>query len=340
MWPSRPQFAGLAAVAVALLVSPVRPAAADDDTLRDEAKRLFGSIEAASDLSVNAPVAVLGRTLFWDARISGDGKTACATCHLPEDWGADRRRFSPDARGKMTSRNSQTVFNAMPQTSLRWSGDRKSGAHQAEKSLAGSMGLASAEAVAPVLRRFGYEPAFRAAFPGESDPVSAANYGRALEAYQATLATPAAFDRLLAGDNAALSPPQKAGLKVFINSGCADCHHGPLLGGRSIEKFGVVKDYWTATGSEKRDPGRFEATQDEADRYKFRVPMLRNIARTAPYFHDGSVAKLDEAVQIMAEVQLGDRLGEADAAAVVAFLDALTGDVPKHFAPPTVRVVP
>jgi cytochrome c peroxidase len=128
--------------------------------------------------------------------------------------------------------------------------------------------------------------------------------------------------------------PCSGTLAAFLNNGCADCHDGTLLGGKSIEKFGVAKDYWKATKSEKVDVGRFEATQQEADRYKFRVPMLRNIAKTAPYFHDGSVAKLDEAVQIMADVQFGDRLSDQGAAAIAVFLDALTGEVPSHFSPP------
>lgn len=131
----------------------------------------------------------------------------------------------------------------------------------------------------------------------------------------------------------ALSPRQKEGLRTFIGSGCADCHKGSLLGGTSIRKFGIAKDYWTATGSTRRDAGLFEATQVETDRYRFRVPMLRNIARTAPYFHDGSVGGLAEAVQVMAEVQLGNRLGGAEAEAVVDFLGSLTGGIPAHYGP-------
>lgn len=127
---------------------------------------------------------------------------------------------------------------------------------------------------------------------------------------------------------------QKNGLKLFLSIGCADCHKGKLLGGKSFEKFGVVKDYWLATKSENKDVGRFEATKDEADRYKFRVSMLRNIGKTAPYFHDGSVKTLDEAVKIMGSVQLGMDLSDDDTAAIVAFLNMLTGDVPKNYRAP------
>lgn len=323
----------VAAVAMAG-VGWVLPASGDDQALRAEARLLLGALPDVPGEALDAPDTKLGRTLFWDVRLSLDGETACASCHLAEDWGADRRRYSPDARGKLTARHSQTVFNSMPQSALRWTGDRESGAHQAERSLTGSMGFDSAEEAVAALKRLGYEPEFRAAYPDDAQPVSPANYGRALQAYQATLVTPAPLDRFLDGDDDALTTEQKAGLKSFLHLGCADCHYGELLGGQSIEKFGVFKEYWTVTGSEKQDVGRFEVTGDEADRYKFRVPMLRNIAKTAPYFHDGSVAKLEDAVQIMADVQLGGRLDDQDAAAIVAFFDALTGQVPGHFSPP------
>lgn len=328
------QRIGLAVVAALALGLGMTTAADDDDKLRGEAKKLFGVLKAAPDATLIQSDVTLGRALFWDGRVSGDGKTACASCHAASDWGADRRKLSPDARGKNTTRNSQTVFNATLQPSLRWTGDRKSAEHQAEKSLTGSMGLASAEAVVPLLKACGYEAAFKAAYPKDVEPISPANYAKAIAAYETTLVTPAPFDRFLSGEDGALNAKQKAGLKVFMSSGCADCHRGPLLGGNALKKFGVVKDYWTATKSEKKDPGLSEATKNDADLYKFRVSMLRNIAETAPYFHDGSIADLKEAVQVMADVQLGNRLSDTDASAIVSFLEVLTGDVPKNYGPP------
>lgn len=319
---------------VALTASGAKPSDRHA-ALREEAIATFGRIEAASAEAVRTPLARLGRELFWDPRLSANGRTACASCHSAADGGGDRRRFSPDARGRLTARHSQTVFNAMLQPSLRWTGDRKSGAHQAERSLTGSMGFERADAVVPLLRRHGYEPSFRHAFPSEEDPVTPGNYARALEAYQATLVTPGPFDRYLAGEAGALDATQLRGLELFLSVGCADCHHGRLLGGSRLRKFGVTKDYWLATGSERRDEGLYESTKAEDDRYKFRVPMLRNIAETAPYFHDGSVADLKQAVQVMADVQLGGRLPEAEADALVAFLRSLSGPGPEHYAPPT-----
>ncbi len=307
--------------------------AAKADELRDQAAALFGRIPAGT-VSPESPEAKLGRALFWDTRLSLDGKTACASCHPRGDWGADRRSFSIDARGEATSRHSPTVFNAVSQPTLRWLGDRKTAAQQAEGSLTGSMGFASKEDGVAKIAKLDYLPAFRAAYPQEPEPLSARNYGRALEAYEATLVTPAPFDRFLGGDEGALSEPQKAGLRAFMATGCAGCHNGPLLGGRTFQRFGVVKDYWLETGSKKPDLGRFAMTKKEEDRYVFRVPMLRNVAKTAPYFHDGSVERLDPAVRVMASVQLGRTLDDAAVASIVAFLESLTGDVPAHYAPP------
>mgnify|MGYP001825162169 CR=1 FL=1 len=324
---------GIVAIAAMAISLGATRVLGDDHQLRAEAKGLFGVIEKARGELLETPEVVLGRALFWDERISADGKTSCASCHRVEDYGADRRVVSRRATGKMTSRNSQTVFNATRQPTLRWTGNRKSGAEQAERSLTGSMGLASRDAAVQLLKSLKYEASFRKAYPSEEEPVSTANYGRAIEAYEDTLTTPAAFDGFLAGDDEALSARQKAGLATFIQSGCADCHAGALCGGNSMEKFGVEKEYWIATGSNKVDLGRFDDTQEEADKHVFRVPMLRNIAKTGPYFHDGSVAQLAEAVQVMADVQLGDRLSEDDAADIVEFLRSLTGDVPENFRP-------
>ncbi|HUL92342.1 MAG TPA: cytochrome c peroxidase [Burkholderiales bacterium] len=323
------------AIAGAMLAAGVATAggAKADEALQRQAAALFGRIQPGT-VSAESPQARLGRALFWDTRVSLDGKTACASCHAAGDWGADRRALSIDARAEATSRHSPTVFNSMSQPALRWLGDRKTGADQAEGSLTGSMGFASKQEGVARLAKLDYGVAFRAAYPQDPEPLSARNYGRAIEAYEATLVTPAPFDRFLAGDDGALSGRQKAGLRAFIATGCAGCHNGPLLGGTTFQRFGVAKDYWTETGSKKIDVGRFAATKKEEDRYVFRVPMLRNVAKTAPYFHDGSVDRLDRAVRIMGAVQLGRALDAATVKSIVAFLESLTGDVPAHYAPP------
>jgi len=319
---------------LAFVLALAAGAAHADPALRAQGLQLFGILKPHADAS---PQVELGRELFWDTRLSADGKTACASCHFARDWGADRRRFSPDARGALTSRHSPTVFNAMTQPMVRWLNDRKSGADQAEGSITGSMGFPSKDAGVAKMSELDYLPKFKRAFPQDEKPMSAANYGQAISAYQATLVTPAPFDRFLAGDDRALSERQKAGMRRFIATGCSGCHNGANLGGHMLMKFGVTKDYWTETGSEKPDAGRFAVTKKEEDRYVFRVPMLRNVAKTAPYFHDGSVERLDRAVKIMASVQLGRTLTDTETGEIVAFLGSLTGEVPANYAPPGKR---
>ena len=143
--------------------------------------------------------------------------------------------------------------------------------------------------------------------------------------------TPSPFDSYLNGQSDALSVTARAGLKKFINTGCVMCHSGVGVGGSMYQKFGVAEDYWLATGSTNTDKGRFDVTKDPTDLYVFRVPSLRNVAMTAPYFHDGSVPTLPEAVKVMARVQLGVTLSDGDIRDIVAFLESLTGDLPANF---------
>ena len=320
---------------IALLAAlPFAATAGEDADLRKMAGEMFGRLEAPAPAKVATPEARLGRALFWDTRASLDGKTACASCHPAEDWGADRRRASVDARGDLTSRNSPTIFNTMPLPGLRWLSDRKNGAEQAEGSMTGSMGFKTKDEAVAKLAELKYHDAFKAAYPGEANPLNAKNYGRALQAYQETLVTPSPFDRFLAGDDRAMTERQKAGLRKFIDTGCAGCHDGPQVGGAQLRKFGRNKDYWLETGATKPDVGRFSMTRKEEDKYVFRVAALRNVARTAPYFHDGSVDTLDRAVKIMGRVQLGRELDDNTVSLITAFLESLTGEVPAHYAPP------
>ena len=303
--------------------------------LRGMARSLLGAVSASPDGEIDSAQARLGRALFWDMRLSANGQVACASCHYRENWGSDSRAKSTDARGRPTGRQSQTVFHAMEASAgLRWLADRASGAAQAEGSITGSMGFATPGDIVPVMRRNSYEDLFRAAFPNQPDPVTPANYGLALQAYQSTLRTPAPFDQWLAGDDGAMDERQVRGLQRFIQTGCAGCHNGPLLGGQMLRRFGVVEDYWRHTGSANIDAGLATATRQEADRFVFRVSILRNIANTPPYFHDGSVADLRRATRIMARVQLGLDLGNQALDELVAFQEALTGEMPAHFAPP------
>lgn len=303
--------------------------------LREQARQTFAAISAPATEELQNPLVQLGRMLFWDPRLSLDGRTACASCHLAPQGGADARPQSPTARGGLTRFNSMSVFNAQDASAgLRWLADRASGAEQAIGSLTGSLGFAAPGDVLPLLERHGYAARFDAAYPDTSPALSVANYGAALEAYQRTLRTPSAFDAWLAGDAAALDATQLEGLQHFLELGCAGCHNGALLGGSSLQRFGVFGDYWEWTASARQDTGLMAASGDAADRNRFRVQPLRNVALTAPYFHDGSVANLQDAVAIMAKAQLGRELSATTLAALVAFLESLSGPVPAHYSAP------
>jgi cytochrome c peroxidase len=178
------------------------------------------------------------------------------------------------------------------------------------------------ESEAAVIARLKADPTtvkeFQAAFPSEKDAVTYPNVGKAIGAFERTLMTPSRFDDFLRGDASALSEEEKNGGKLFVETGCATCHNGATIGGMMYQKLGLIKPYPT------KDLGRAEVTKNEADRFIFKVPALRNVAKTAPYFHDGSIKTLPEAVAIMAEYQLGKKLDDAQVQSIVTFLNSLT----------------
>lgn len=279
----------------------------------------------------------LGQRLFFERRASMDGNVGCVHCHLPELQATDGLAKAIGVFGKENPRNAPTMFNVSLQFKQHWRGDRETLEEQAEKSLLGPATFGNpdhATAMAKLKAIPGYTELFAAAFPDDKDPVNQKNWGAAIAAFERTLLTPSRFDAFLAGDANALSTEEQAGLRKFIDLGCARCHNGPGLGGTSFQKFGVVSDYWKETGAAQPDKGRAEVTKSDADLYVFKVPQLRNVAKTAPYFHDGSVADLSRAVKIMGKVQLGVELSDADAQKITAFLGSLTGSVPKNYFAP------
>lgn len=283
----------------------------------------------------------LGRDLFFETRVSTDGKQSCANCHNPSLYGTDALPRSVGNAGRVIPRNAPTVFNTALQFVQHYGGNRVDVEEQAVKALVSALAYGNADFAAAEARLRaipGYRAAFEKAFPGEAEPVTAANWGKAIGAYERVLLTPAPFDRYLRGDVAALPPRARQGLDKFMSYGCAGCHGGVTVGGQMYQKFGLTADYWTLTGSTEiellkgRDKGRFHDTKNEADAFIFKVQQLRNVAVTPPYFHDGSVAKLEDAVRIMAKLQLGRDLTEDDTGDIVAFLESLTGEVPAQFA--------
>jgi cytochrome c peroxidase len=325
----------VAAIALSLTGGPVH--AADPD-LRVQAQALFKALPkemASADNPITPAKTQLGRLLFFETRVSADGTVSCSRCHQPFLYATDALSKPIGAEHRVNPRNSPTVFNAALQVAAHWRGDRKNVEDQATKALTGpaSFGNPNVESAMAKLKAIpAYAPLFAKAFPGETAPMTAENWGKAIGAYERTLVTPSPFDRYLTGDDAALSPAAQAGLREFIQAGCAGCHNGAGVGGGMYQKFGVVEEYWKATGSAQIDKGRFDVTNDPADTYVFKVPSLRNVAMTPPYFHDGSVATLPEAVRVMARVQAGKTLNEEQVARIVTFLESLTGTVPANFA--------
>jgi cytochrome c peroxidase len=303
--------------------------------LAARAKEVFGSLPQPPVLPPE--LVALGQRLFFETRVSADGRVGCVTCHLPARWGTDGLPKSKGAFGRDNPRNAPTVFNAAYQFAEHWRADRDSVEDQARRALLGkpSFGLDSNEqAVQRLTELPGMPEAFRRAFPQSESPVTVENWGTAIGAYERTLTTPAALDAFMAGDPNALSARAQAGLATFLDVGCAGCHAGPLLGGRFTRVFGKVSEYAPLTHSDPVDQGRFDVTHEAADRFVFKVPPLRNVEKTGPYFHDGSVAALPAAVEIMAQTQLGTALSPSQVEDIVAFLASLTGNVPQTFAAP------
>jgi cytochrome c peroxidase len=270
--------------------------------------------------------------LFFESRISVDGTVSCAKCHPFSLYAADGLRKSIGNRCLENPRNAPTVLNAAGQIAQHWIGNRADVEDQARQSVVGpaSFGMPSAAEVEKRLKEIsGYAILFERAFPGDKSPVSVENLALAIGAYERTLVTPSPFDDFLAGRQDALDARAKKGLRAFLELGCATCHSGPYIGGRMFRKLGLVEPYAKHTQSETLDEGRYAVTNDEADRFVFKVAGLRNVSRTPPYFHDGSVDDLEKAAWVMGKVQLGKDLSGEELGDIRAFLDSLTGKVPE-----------
>ena len=329
----------IAASIVAVFAAAPVAGKADDATLLNQAREIFKPLPkdmGVPDLPLTKPRIELGRMLFFDPRFTIDANMSCATCHLPGLYGMDGLAKSIGVRQRPHPRNAPTILNSALSI-IHWRGDRESVEDQVIKALASPItnGLPDERAVLDRFARIpDYAPLFKAAFPDDAAPMTMQNMAKAIGAYERTLVTPSPFDAYLAGDVNALSPAARSGLERFMSTGCVACHAGVGVGGSMFGKFGVLENYWKATGSQPIDKGRFDVTNSPDDLYIFRVPSLRNVAMTAPYFHDGSVAALSEAVRIMARIQLGVTLPDADTQEIVAFLESLTGELPPNFTVP------
>lgn len=292
-----------------------------------EIKAMFGSMPremTSPDNPITPEKVALGRMLYYDDRLSANGTISCNSCHVLDEYGVDGLPTSPGHDGSLGTRNSPTVFNAANHIAQFWDGREPTVEAQAKGPVLNPVehGLAAAEDVDAILQGIPeYAPLFAAAFPGEDQPATFDNMALAIGAFERKLVTRGKWDRWLVGDGTALNVQEKRGLDTFIEIGCTTCHMGPNLGGNLYQKMGLLKPYETA------DLGRFDATGNEADKYFFKVPSLRNIAETGPYLHDGSIEDLGEVVEIMADHQLGKTVTPEQTADMVAFMTALTGKI-------------
>ncbi len=293
----------------------------------------FKALPAHMNLKADAFTALrvdLGRRLYFDKRLSKNHDISCNSCHGLDTFGVDGEQFSLGHKKQRGGRNSPSVYNAAGHLAQFWDGRAPSVEEQAKGPVLNpvEMAMASEGAVLKVLKSIpGYVKAFKAAFPNDAHGgLSYDNMGVAIGAFERKLLTPSPWDKYIEGQADALTDTQKKGLRDFLETGCHACHNGAYMGGSSYQKLGALTPW-----PNQADQGRFGLSKNPADKMMFKVASLRNVAKTAPYFHDGSVKELSEAVRLMAEHQLGQKLSAEKNARIVSFLNALTGELPQNY---------
>ncbi|WP_177431818.1 cytochrome-c peroxidase [Suttonella ornithocola] len=286
----------------------------------------------------DAAKVALGKELFYDTRLSKNNNQNCASCHELSDkgYGTDLAPTSTGSLGSLGVRNSPTVYNSVFNFTQFWDGRAAHLAEQAQGPVVNPIEMSMAnwdEAAAKIKDDPKYQKQFSTLYNGE---ISMNTITDAIAEFEKTLITPnSPFDRWLKGDENALTEEQKLGYERFKQYGCIACHQGRNVGGNMYQKFGILKDITQNTQFPGlgKDLGRFDITGNDADKHFFRVPSLRLVVKTPPYFHDGSVNTLDEAVKIMIEYQLGREVPQQDVDAIIAFLHSLVGELPKGVTP-------
>jgi cytochrome c peroxidase len=294
---------------------------------------------APADNPTTAEKAELGRMLYFDPRFSHTGTVSCNSCHNLMLGGDDNRAFSMGVHGKTGGRSAPTVWNAAFAASQFWDGRAATLEDQAKGPVVNpvEMGMSDVEKAMDRVRAIpGYKPYFVKAF-GTDNPMTVANAAKAVAAFERTMITPdSPYDRFVKGDKSALDAQQQRGMQTFAEIGCVGCHSGPAFNGPAMApgtgffmKFPTFVDNdYVKKYDLVKDKGRFDVTKADGDLHLFKVPTLRNIALTAPYFHNGSVPTLEEAVRVMAATQLNKVLTDQQLTDLVAFLNGLTGEFP------------
>jgi cytochrome c peroxidase len=279
-----------------------------------------------TQVEVNAQKAALGKKLYNDTKLSKDNSISCASCHNLQTAGVDKKRFSPGVGGTLGGRNSPTVFNATFNFRQFWDGRAADLVEQAGGPVVNPVEMAAAwpDVIAALSKDPQYPALFEAAY-GKGAKIDESTITQAIAEFEKTLITAnSPFDRYLLGEEAALTDKQKRGYELFKSYGCSSCHQGKNVGGNMFQKFGVLKDI-NLRKSEVDDLGRFNITGNEWEKHVFKVPSLRLAVLTPPYFHDGSVETIQEAVNIMIEFQLGRSVPPEDREAIIDFLNSLVG---------------
>lgn len=265
--------------------------------------------------------ALLGKKLFFDPLLSKDGTVSCATCHDLSDGGDDNREIAVGINQRKGTYNTPTVYNTYYNFTQFWDGRVESLEEQVMLPIVNPVEMGETEeTLLAKLEKSSYKQAFEKLF---EDGLTIKNLSNVISEFEKALITPnSRFDRYLRGEKDAISKQEKYGYHLFKSKGCINCHHGIGIGGNHFNKFGIIQSF---TGDQL---GRYNVTHDEEDKYYFKVPSLRNVALTAPYFHDGRAKTLLEAVKTMSFYQLSRHMSNDDLDAIVAFLKTLTGEIP------------
>ena len=299
----------------------------DDGLVGERANEPVRPIDGNVD--VNEAKVALGYALYHDTRLSVDNTVSCATCHAVETAGVDNLQYSEGVGGQKGGVNAPTVYNAVYNFVQFWDGRAKTLADQAAGPPLNPVEMASPSfdhIIAKLAKDKAFVKAFEKVYP---DGLTQANITEAIEEYERTLITPdSRFDKWLRGDDEAITSDELEGYRLFKTYDCATCHVGPNLGGQSYELMGLRKDYFADRGMEltNEDNGRYKETQQERDRHRFKVPGLRNVELTWPYYHDGTRLTLEDAVRDMAIYQSGVELTDAEVSQITSFLKTLTGE--------------
>lgn len=305
--------------------------AEQEKELREQANMYFGSISDLPENTISEDKIALGKMLYYDTRLSKDGNISCNSCHnLNTSFGVDNLSFSPGDTKELGGRNSPTNIYASLHTMQFWDARAKDVEEQAGGPLLNPVehNIPSKEFLEERLRGVTeYVSLFSKVYSDSTQPITFATITDAIGAFERQLNPVGRFDKWLDGDDNALSYDEKQGLATFMDKTCTTCHNGKAFGGTMLQKFGLNGDYWEHTKSKNIDKGRFDETNEEKDLYFFKVPGLRNIEKTYPYFHDGSVENLEDAIRIMGKLQVNKELSEEDVKSIATFLKALTQDV-------------